>query len=219
MKTKIHMLPFLLLIAAALLVLPGCTTLPEGAEQGSVTKTVKKVDGSSETITNESDYAVYLRKQGESKPLFEMTCPQTGCIISSLKVNAPGNDKGVAPPPDSIGVTVTKGFFGLANGMLDRAASVVPWYFGAKVLTTAFDKANSSVTNIDNSNRSTDNSNRSTTDNSNRSTNTDNSNRSTDNSNRSVNNSNNRNCTSGPAGNGAGTTTGGAGGPSGPATC
>jgi hypothetical protein len=219
MKTKLHTLPFLLLVTAALLVLPGCNTLPEGAEQGSVTKTVKKLDGSVETITNESDYATFVRAKTDSKPLFEMTCPQTGCIISSLKVNSPDSNKNIAPPPEGLGATVVKGFFGLANSAMDKAAGVAPWYFGADLLKKAFDKANSSVTNIDNSNRSTDNSNRSTTDNSNRSTNTDNSNRSTDNSNRSVNNSNNRNCTSGPAGNGAGTTTGGAGGPSGPATC
>ena len=125
-------------------------------------------------------------------------------------MNAPDNGRSnVAAPPESVGVTITKGFFGLANGLIDRAAGVAPWYFGADVLKRAFDRANSSVTVTTN----TDNSNRSTTDNSDRST------TNTTTTTTTTTNSNNRTCTSGPAGTGGGTTAGGAGGSSGPASC
>jgi hypothetical protein len=189
-------------------VLAGCNTLPtEATEQGSITRTVTKKDGSTETTANKSDYAAYLDKATESKPLFEMTCPETGCVIKTLKVNAPSDGSKLSAPvvAESAGVAITKGFFGLATAVIDRAAGAVPFIAGAAVLNKAFDKANSSVTtittNTDASNRSVDNSNRSVT-------------TTTDNGNRSVNNSNNRSCQTG-----APTGTTGQTGSSGPATC
>lgn len=183
-----------LICAGALaLALTACDSLPKQAtDEGSVIKTVKKVDGSVETIENLSDYAIYAKRAGESKPMFEMTCPVQGCVLSSLKVNAPESGSKLAEPPKTMGARIADGFFSLGNNILDKAGGIAPWYFGAEVLKKGFDKANSSV---DNSNRSVDNSNRSVNnDTSNRSTNTDNSNRSTDNSNRSTNNIN---CASG----------------------
>lgn len=190
------------------LILAGCESVPKQAtDQGSVVKT----EANGTKIENLSDYAIYAKIATESKPLFEMTCPPTGCIMMSLKVNAPQDKGAIQAPavPESVGNTFVKGLFGLAN----NALSFTPWYFGSKVLTKAFDSANASVTTttIDNSNRSTnsDSSNRSTTNTTNTTTTT-----------TTTTNSNNRNCNSGQAGTGGqGTTTGGAGGASGPATC
>lgn len=83
------------LIAAVMVA--GCNLIPkEATEHGSVIQT--KADGSK--IENRSDYAEYA--QGKitlaSRPLFEMTCPATGCIVMSLKVNAPGQGSDIAPP-------------------------------------------------------------------------------------------------------------------------
>lgn len=194
-------------------VLAGCNTLPtEATEQGSITKTVKKADGSTEIVANKSDYATYLDKVGEQKALFEMSCPVTGCIIGNLKVNAPSDGSKIAAPvvPETFGVAFVKGVFGLADKTLDKAAGAVPFLAGWKVLDKAFDAASGksiTTTTTDNSNRTliNDSANRSST----ITTTT-----STDNSNRSVNNSNNRNCQTGAP---AGTT--GQTGSSGPATC
>lgn len=194
----------------AAFILAGCNTLPtEATEQGSISRTVKKADGSTETTSNKSDYAAYLDKVGESKPLFELSCPATGCIIGTLKVNAQGDSSKVAAPAavESAGVVFAKGFTGLLSNIVDKAAGAVPFVAGWKVLDKAFDAASgkssvyTTTTNTDSSNRSVVN------DSSNRSTNT-------DNSNRSVNNSNNRNCQTG-----APTGTTGQTGSSGPATC
>ena len=194
------------------LALAGCNTLPtEATEQGSITRTVTKKDGSTETTANKSDYAAYLDKVSESKPLFEMSCPATGCVIGTLKVNAPSDGSKIAAPvvPETAGVVFAKGFTGLLNNALDKAAGAVPFVAGWKVLDKAFDAASgkSITTN--------------TTDNSSRTTINDSANRSstittttTDASNRSVNNSNNRNCQTG-----APTGTTGQTGSSGPATC
>lgn len=186
-------------------ILAGCAGAPtQATDQGSIIQT--KPDGTK--VENLSDYALYARISTESKPLFEMTCPPAGCVMLSLKVNAPMDKGALAAPvvPESLGATVTKGFFGLAHDVLGLG----PWYFGGKVLSKAFDAASgktttTTTTSIDNSNRSTnsDSSNRAVT-----TTTTTN----TDNSNNSVNNSNNRNCQSG---NPTGTTTP----TSGPATC
>lgn len=198
------------LLAAAFvaLTLSACATTGSAPEEGtSVIKTVTRPDGSVEKVENLTDYAAYARQaSSEAKPLFEMSCPETGCIIKSLKVNAPSDNKtAIAAPPKTVGMAITEGFFSLGR---DAIAIGVPWAMGAKVLNKAFDKANSwtdnsnhSVTNTDTSNRSVDNSNRSVTTN-------------TDNSNRSTNNSNNRNCQTGAP---VGTT--GQTGSSGPASC
>lgn len=190
------------------LALAGCSTVPtQATDQGSVVKT--NADGS--RIENLSDYAIYAKIATESKPLFEMTCPPAGCVMLSLKVNAPQDKAALQAPavPEPASNVFVKQFFGLANNVL----SFTPWYFGSKVLTKAFDVANASVTTTT-----------TTTDNSNRSTNSDSSNRSTTNTTTTntttTTNSNNRTCTSGQAGTGGqGTTTGGAGGSSGPTTC
>jgi hypothetical protein len=130
----------------------------------------------------------------------------------SLKVNAPNEKNSLQAPvaPETANTAFIKGFFGLAHDVIGLG----PWYFGSKVLTTAFDKANASVTttntSIDNSNRSTDNSNRAVI----TTTTTDASNHAV-----TTTNSNNRTCTSGTAGNGGGTTTGGTGGSTGSPSC
>jgi hypothetical protein len=190
-------------------ILAACQTTPtQATDQGSVIKT--NSDGSK--IENLSDYALYAKIASESKPIFEMTCPPAGCVLTSLKVNAPQDKSALAAPvaPETASTVFVKGFFGLAHDVIGLG----PWYFGSKVLTKAFDKANASVTttntSIDSSNRSvnSDSSNRSTTTNTTTTTNTN-------------TNSNNvtRTCTSGQAGNGGGTTTGGAGGGTGSPSC
>lgn len=207
MKKLIHVT----LAFALAFILGACNTVPtQATDQGSVIKTSS--DGTK--IENLSDYALYAKTVTDSKPIFEMTCPPQGCVMLSLKVNAPNDKNSLTAPvvPESAGTMFIKGFFSLAHDVVGLG----PWYFGSKVLTTAFDKANSSVTttstSIDNSNRSTnsDSSNRSTT------TNTTTTNTTTTNTNTS---SNNRTCTSGQAGNGGGTTTGGAGGSTGSPAC
>lgn len=80
--------------------LAGCATAP--IEQGSIIQT-KLADGSTRT-ENRSDFAAYAEAKRElaSKPLFEMTCPSTGCVLASLKVNNPGAGSDLAapaPPP------------------------------------------------------------------------------------------------------------------------
>jgi hypothetical protein len=57
----------------------------QATDQGSVIKT--NSDGSK--IENLSDYALYAKIASDSKPIFEMTCPPAGCVLTSLKVNAP----------------------------------------------------------------------------------------------------------------------------------
>lgn len=152
MKTVVYAV----LVAFAL---AGCNTLPsEATAQGSLSRTITKKDGSVETTSNKSDYAAYLDKVGESKPIFEMSCPASGCVIASLKVNAPNSGGKVAPPsvPKSFATAFTDGLFGLGHDVLSQT----PWIVGMKVLTKGFEVANSSV---DNSNRSVvnDSSNRS----------------------------------------------------------
>lgn len=206
-----------LMSVAAALLLAACDNLPTRAtDEGSVVKTVRKADNSVETISNKSDYANYVDgvlKANEAK-VVRLTCPPQGCTIGSLEVPINGGGGEVklgAPPgpPDTIGVTVVKGFFGTIDKTLGKVGDAIPFVAGAKVLGKAFDAAaGKSNTTIDNSNRSTDSSNRSVVnDSSNRSTNT-------DNSNRSVNASNNRNCQTGAPN---GTT--GQSGSSGPASC
>lgn len=185
------------------LFLAGCAGTPtQATDQGSVVKT--NADGSK--VENLSDYAIYAKIATESKPMFEMTCPPQGCVIASLKVNAPMDKNALQAPqvPESASTVLVKGFFGLARDAL----SLGPWYFGSRVLTKAFEVANSSTTTT-------------WTDSSNRSTNTDASNRSvtTTTTTTTTNNSNNRTCNGGAAApGGAGGTTGGNGN-SGPTTC
>lgn len=85
---KIKSILFMLAALAA-----GCSSVPEVAtEQGSVVKTTTGGDGRKEVLENKSDYAVYVeaRLSAMARPLFEMTCPATGCVIASLKVGHPG---------------------------------------------------------------------------------------------------------------------------------
>jgi hypothetical protein len=196
------------IVIAIALLLGACTTTPP-ADPGNVIKTTK-TDGTT-TIENLSDYAAYLKQAAESKPLFEMTCPPTGCVMTSLKVNMPSDKSSLQappPPPDTASIVFMKGLFGLGHDVIGLG----PWAFGSRVLMKAFDKANSSVTNTT-----------TTTDSSNRSTNSDSSNRSTTNTtsttttttNTTDSNNTTHTCTSGTAG---GTTTG-AGGNSGAPTC
>jgi hypothetical protein len=172
-------------------VMAGCSTMPDAVDQGSVVKTTVKTDGSKDIIENLSDYAIYAKHAGEKQPLFEMTCPANGCVLASLKVNSPDSGSKLAGPPKSTSAIMAEGFMGMFNNLVDKATSVVPWYFGASVLKKGFDAAsgksvttNTTTSTDDHSNRSVDSSNRSvttttTTDNSNRSVTTDNSNRST----------------------------------------
>lgn len=200
------------LIALVSFILAGCPSVPV-KDEGSVIRTETKVDGTVVTTKNLSDYGAHA--EAASQPIFEMTCPPTGCVMSSLKVRGNGESKiGVPPaPPKSTTAALIDGFFGLANNIIGQT----PWVAGTRVLTKAFEAASGKTittvtTNTDNSNRSTnsDSSNRSTTTTTTTTNTTDN----------SVNNSNNRNCQTGNgASGGTGTTTGGAGGQSGPATC
>lgn len=199
------------------IMLSACNSLPNQAtDQGSVVKTTTK-DGVTETIKNQSDYASYLERASESKPMFEMTCPPTGCVIMSLKVNAPVDPSKIAgppSPPESLVAVVVKETFGTLRG-------AIPYYAGMRVLTTAFDKANSSVT----TNITRDSGNTTLTASgagaavASGGTASGSAPVTTTTTTTTTSNSNNRNCTGGPAGNGAGTTTGGAGGASGPTSC
>lgn len=200
------------LVSAAFL-LSGCfgTAATKADENTSVVKTVTKPTGETEVTEQLTDYAIYAKSVGTKQPLFDMSCPDSGCVMKSLKVYAPDSGGKLAGPPKGIGTTLAEGVVNIVDKTIDKAAGAVPFVAAWKVLDKAFDAASGKTitTNIDSSNRSS-------TDNSNRSTTTDTSNRSTttDNSNRSTNNSNNRNCQTGAP---AGTT--GQTGSSGPANC
>lgn len=206
-----------LLAALLSMLLAGCPTLPDKAtEEGSVTRTTKKTDGTVETISNNSDYANYVNGQlkANEPKVVKLTCPPQGCVIGSLEVpvNAGAGELKIAPPagpPEPVSTVIVKGFFGTIDKTLSKVGDAVPWIAGARVARDALEAASGkSVTNTSTSTTTTDSSNRSiVNDSSNRSSNT-------DNSNRSVNNSNNRNCQTG-----APTGTTGQAGSSGPASC
>ena len=125
-------------LAMAIVVLAACSAAPQ-VQKGEV---VESGDGK---VTTRSDYSVYLEKQTEQRPLFELTCPASGCVLSGLKVLNP-NTPNIAPPiPEKgIGMAIVEGGFSLLG---DAIKVGVPWAAGAHVLGKAFDKANSSTTN------------------------------------------------------------------------
>lgn len=131
------------LIFAALLVitLTACNTLPKDAtEQGSVVRTVTKGD-STETIKNQSDYASYLEVATQSKPMFEMTCPPQGCVILSLKVNAPVNASAIAAPSQPMNPWVA-----IWDRTLGTAERLGPWGAAFGIAREGFKAASQPVT-------------------------------------------------------------------------
>ncbi len=127
-----------ILSGIVLAILAGCASAPV-VQKGT---TIEQEEG--KTVTTKSDYAVYLEKASEQQPLFELTCPPAGCVLTGLKVHNP-NQTTYAPPAveQSWGMAFTNGMFSLAS---DALRIGVPWIAGARVLEKAFDKANASVT-------------------------------------------------------------------------
>lgn len=155
-----------------------------------------------------SDYDLYVQASTTSRPqtkMFEFKCPATGCNFTEFVAYTPSDTgKELQPPPKQDHPAVEFGKF-FVGTLKDLAMVGMPWYFGAKVLTKAFDKADSSITNTTTT-TNTDSSNRSTNNTTNTTTTTTNTTEITNSQNT------NRNCTSGTV---TGTTTP----TSGPATC
>lgn len=126
------------ILSAVFVIVAGCSAAPV-VQKGT---TIEQEEG--KTVTTKSDYAVYLEKASEQRPLFELTCPAAGCVLTGLKVHNP-NQTTYAPPAveQSWGMAFTNGMFSLAS---DALRIGVPWIAGARVLEKAFDKANASIT-------------------------------------------------------------------------
>lgn len=125
------------IIAGVVMIVAGCSAAP--VVQKGVT-----IENEKGEVVTKSDYSLYLEKASEQRPLFEINCPASGCVLTGLKVFNP-NSVNYQPPAveQTWGMAFTNGMFGLASEALRIG---VPWIAGARVLEKAFDKANASVT-------------------------------------------------------------------------
>jgi len=127
------------------ILLSACESAP--VVQKGVTE--ERPDGT--TITK-SDYALALEKATEQRPLFELTCPATGCVMASLKVYNPTAPAIPQPAPEPISWATM-----FTQELFSTARQFAPWIGGGYVLGKAFDVANRSVTTVNNITRDSGN--------------------------------------------------------------
>lgn len=112
----------MLMMGIAIVGLSGCESVPKGIDHGSVVQTAK--DGT--RTENLSDYAAFVaaKKDLATKPLFEMSCPATGCLVLSLKVNNPNGGGDIAAPAAPPKVESTG--VGIAREMKETVGLLMP---------------------------------------------------------------------------------------------
>ena len=122
MKTKIAT------VAVILLVLTGCQT--------------------TSGLTAEGEVAYFEAQRASAfQPLFEMQCPDTGCVVSSLRVNNP-NDKGVQALATTNPMVET---LRIGAGVLSGA---IPWITVGNIATTGIRNAGDNISNSNNTSTS-----------------------------------------------------------------
>lgn len=177
MRKSLAMLCAALLIAA-------CTG-PQVKNAGTVIDREMKDGKVVSESEQRSPYSEYLNKATEQKVAFEMTCPRTGCVLSTLKVyHAPSASGNIAAyvEPETAGVAFVKGTFDFGKAILGAGTSIAPWAVVARGFSamsalgsrptdasvhTNIDTSNRSTTNVDASDRSTTTTTTTTTNNTN----------------------------------------------------
>ena len=101
--------------------------------------------GCASTGMSEAGEVAYYEAQREAakqRPLFEMECPASGCVVSSLKVNNPNQNSVDSAPVHTPWADLGQSFIG-------AAVSVAPWAAVSNIAVQGIKSANGATTNTD----------------------------------------------------------------------